>query len=94
MAASASQLEDPANPIKASSSIPRGVEYSGTTNIEVTTSIQLEILSPPAQVFLEGQSRRLWGWWPGEVGAKTSGRVDPGSRIELLSPGRIIITDF
>ncbi|KAJ6440941.1 Protein VAC14 [Purpureocillium lavendulum] len=39
--------------------IPRGVEYSGTANIEVTTPIQLEIVSPPAQVFLEGQNIRF-----------------------------------
>lgn len=93
MATSASQLEDPADVMKPSSRIPRGIEYSGTANIEVTTPIQLEIVSPPAQVFLEGQNKRLWGWWLGEVGAQTSGRVDPGSRIELWSPGKIIISD-
>ena len=78
--------------VKSSDLVPRGVEYSDMTYIEVATPIMLEIINPPAQVFLPGQTTREWGWWPGEPGPQTTGKVAPGSRIELLG-GTIRLTD-
>ncbi|PHH88293.1 hypothetical protein CDD83_7723 [Cordyceps sp. RAO-2017] len=71
--------------------IPREVRYDETANIQVTSPIYLKILNPPVQVF--NGKKQVWGWWQMGDSQKTDGRVEAGWRIEVFSPGAIIITD-
>merc|ERR1739845_95471 len=83
----------PLNMGLSSDQIPRNEEFGvrTATNIDVTSRISLTIVAPPALVF-HGNTR-LWGWWPGVVEQGT-GNVEPGCRIELYAPGKIMIKDL
>ncbi|EXK76934.1 hypothetical protein FOQG_18339 [Fusarium oxysporum f. sp. raphani 54005] len=73
-----------------SDDIPRGKTYSHLGLVNVSSRIEVEIITGRVQVFRDGE--RLWGYWPNADLTK-KGIAEKGCRIEMLPDSSIRVAD-